>query len=89
MNAYYYYWIILAWTKEAGGVWCNWNLLDRHHCVSHSLVIKDLAYEAKAKAKTFFLKAKTKAKDMENFFTPRPRLFSEGQGQGQDLRCQG
>jgi len=46
-----------------------------------SLVIKDLVYEAKAKAKTFFSRPR-----------PRPRLFSQGQdffsqgqGQGQDF----
>jgi len=46
-----------------------------------SLVIKDLVYEAKAKAKTFFSRPRL-------FFSrprPRPRLFSQGQGQGQDF----
>jgi len=41
-------------------------------CIIRSLVIEDFAYEAKAKAKTFFLKAK--AKDMK---------IVQGQHQGQ------
>ena len=34
-------------------------------CADSSLVIKDLVYEAKAKAKTFFLKAKARPHNLK------------------------